>query len=82
MCGRIIINRGDLELETPSEFESYFGFLPVLYEESYKELHLDSCLCQCDIDKSLRDRNIEFKKQCMDYYVGELELLDLDAEPF
>ena len=57
---------GDLE---------HFGFMPTLYEEAYSEMDMDSCLCQADLDETFKKNDIPFKTDCMDYFVGQLELL-------
>jgi len=72
MCGIIIINRGEKEIETPKEFKEHFGF-EAQKEEYYNAVDMNSCLCQVDVEKSLTDNNIQFKKYCGDIYVGDLD---------
>lgn len=74
MCHTIIINRGDKEIRTPREFEEHFGF-PAKGEPYYGEIIQDACLCQVDVEGTFRERGIEFKEYCGDYYVGELDLI-------
>lgn len=72
MCNIIVINKGEKEIGTPREFIDYFGVWP--YKEEYFEtLELDMCLCQCDVEKTFNDLNIQFKKDCGDIYVGMLD---------
>jgi hypothetical protein len=70
MCDRIYVNRGEIEIETPRQFEAHFGFAPTI-SHFYSSIALDSCLCQIDIEKSLNGANIPFKRRFGDYYVGE-----------
>lgn len=85
MCYKVIINRGDKEINTPREFEAHFGFVPVKHEvfsltdnEPFSEAEKDECLCSANLVKSLRDKNIQFKSQWGDIYVGELDLVEAD----
>ena len=75
MCQTVVINRGEKGLGTPRQFLEHFGFMPILYEESYSEMDMDSCLCQADLDETFKQHNIPFKYDCMEYFVGQLELL-------
>ena len=75
MCQIVVINRGEKEIATPRQFLEHFCFMPTLYEESYKEMDMDSCLCQADLEESFNSHDIPFKTDCMDYYVGQLEFL-------
>lgn len=75
MCQKIIINRGEVEIGTPREFEKHFGFLPEK-DRRYRGTELDGCLCQCYIDQTFQKHNIPFKTDSMDYYVGELEVIE------
>lgn len=75
MCQTVVINRGEKELVTPREFLEHFGFMPILYEESYSEINMDSCLCQVDLDETFKKNDIPFKCDCMEYFVGQLDLL-------
>jgi hypothetical protein len=67
MCNIIVINRGEIEIGTPRQFLEYFGFTP------YDATDMDYCLCQCDIEQTLIDNNILFKKACGDIYIGMLD---------
>lgn len=85
MCYKVIINRGEKEIETPRQFEAHFGFPPIKHEayaltddEAYLESEKDECLCSANLVKSLRDKNIQFKTHWGDVYVGELNLLEND----
>ena len=71
MCNIIVINKGEKEIETPRQFLEHFGFMAEK-ETYYNEIEMDSCLCQCDIEKSLKNK-IPFKKDCGDFYVGMLD---------
>lgn len=68
MCTIILINRGFKELTTPRQFKQHFGFLP----HSLYKIEMDYCLCQCDIEETLKANNIPFKTYCGDFFVGEL----------
>lgn len=76
MCQIIAINRGEVEITTPKQFDKYFGFLPIK-EDGYNEMILDCCLCQCDIDKTFESKKIKYWFDNVDtYFVGELDKLD------
>ena len=75
MCDSIIINRGEVEIQTPRQFKNHFGFMPIIYEDSISEEEMDWCLCSCDLEKTFNTHKIPFKYGCGDYYVGELDLL-------
>jgi len=77
MCGIIVINRGEIEIETPRQFQNHFGFLPEK-EEYFNNIELDCCLCQGDLDATFMVKNIDYKTDCMDYYVGQLDKVDVD----
>jgi len=72
MCNIVVINRGEIEIGTPKEFLTYFGF-PPQKNEHYKGMDVNACLCQCDIEETLIKNKIEFKKDCGDIYVGMLD---------
>ena len=72
MCNIVVINKGEKEIETPRQFLEHFGFMPDK-EIYYNGIGMDECLCQCDVEKSLTDNNIPFKKDCGDIYVGMLD---------
>jgi len=54
------------------EFLKHFGFMPDK-EPYYNSIEMDCCLCSCDIEKTLTDKNIPFKRDCGDLYVGMLD---------
>lgn len=72
MCNIVVINRGEKEIETPRQFEEHFGFLPDK-DINYNSIEIDYCLCQCDIEETFKAKNIPFKKDCGDFYVGQLD---------
>jgi hypothetical protein len=72
MCSTVVINRGEKEIETPRQFQDHFGFLPDK-DINYTAIDMDYCLCQCDIETTLTEKGIPFKKDCGDIYVGELD---------
>ena len=76
MCQIVVINRGEKELTTPRHFLEHFGCLPLLYSDSYSELDLDCCLCQADLEATFESLKIDFKTDCMDFYVGKLDELN------
>jgi len=59
---------GETEIGTPREFEKHFGFLPIK-EEYCKEIELDYCLCQSDLENTFKQNNIAYEKDCGDFYV-------------
>ena len=71
MCQTIIINNGEVEIETPNEFKEFFGFDP-LVEEYYGGIIGDACLCQVNIEKTFLDHGINFTedKSMMWYHVN------------
>lgn len=74
MCVVIVINRGEKEITTPEEFKVHFGFEPAIEEELKKMAGWEKCcLCGCDIDSSLQENKIEYKKADGDYYIGQLD---------
>jgi len=76
MCEIIAINRGEIEITTLNQFYLYFGFLPIK-EEGYNEMMLDYCLCQCDLNKTFKDKKIKYWFDNIDtYFIGELDKLD------
>jgi hypothetical protein len=79
MCHIVVINRGEVEIGTPREFETHFGFLPIK-EDYYNTLELDYCLCQADLEETFKQKNIAYKKDCGDFYVGQLELVKGDDD--
>ena len=79
MCNIVVINRGEKEIETPRQFEEHFGFSPDK-DIHYNTIEMDCCLCQCDIDKTFKENNIEYKKDCGDWYVGELDKVEGDND--
>lgn len=69
MCQIIVINKGDKEIETPQQFIDHFGFMPKT-DWAYNELIMDACLCQCDIEETLIEKNIPFVADCGDIYIA------------
>ncbi len=59
MCQKIITPT--VEIETPKEFQEYFGFAPIVHE-GYQESSDNDCLCACNSEQSLLDHNISFYK--------------------
>jgi hypothetical protein len=75
MCNIVVINRGEKELGTPRQFQEHFGFLPNR-DIHYTDIDMESCLCQCDIEASFKERDIPYLFDG-DYYVGELDRIKL-----
>ena len=76
MCEIVVINRGEIEIETPNQFKKHFGFFPKTHK-AYKNIQLvDMCLCQCDLDETFEEKNIEYVRSHGDYYVGDLDNLE------
>lgn len=72
MCGIVVINRGEKEIETPRQFEQHFGFMPEK-DFGFNDIQIDACLCQCDLETTFKKNNIEFKTDWGDFYVGMLD---------
>ena len=77
MCTMVIINRGEKEIESASEFKKHFGFLP---DGFTSDDEMDACLCGFDLDTTFKEKRIEYKKDCGDYYIGQLELVKGDND--
>lgn len=77
MCYKVVINRGEKEIETPRQFQEHFGF-PAEKDVHYNTVELDICLCQCDIEQTFKEQNIDFKTDGYDYYVGLLDGIEFD----
>lgn len=74
MCQKVIINRGEKEIESPNEFKQHFGFLPKDAENG----ELDLCMCNCDLDATFIENGIEYGICAFgDYYVGDLDKCEL-----
>ena len=72
MCNIVVINKGEKEIGTPRQFLEHFGFMPDKHIY-YNSIGMDECLCCCDVEKELKRNNIEYKKDCGDFYVGMLD---------
>jgi hypothetical protein len=72
MCNIVVINRGEKEIGTPAQFLEHFGFLPEKCDPD-DILEMDCCLCQCDLEETFLLRNIPFKMDCCDFFVGDLD---------
>lgn len=70
MCTVLVINKGEKEIETPSQFKEHFGFLPLI-DEHYNDLVMDGCLCQCDLEKTLEQKGIKYENDFGDIYVND-----------
>ena len=77
MCNIVVINKGEVEIGTPQEFLNYFGELPEL-EDYFDTIEMNSCLCQVDTEKFFIEREIQFKKNWGDFYVGMLDEVEDD----
>lgn len=75
MCRKIVINRGEKEIETPRQFLAHFGLLP----ENEGEIEMDLCLCGYDIEGTLTANKIQFLEIDDDLFVGELDLIVIPA---
>lgn len=69
MCNTIIINNGEVEIETPQEFIDYFRAEPVK-AEMYSSVVMHACLCQIDVEESLRKLQLPYEYDGMDYNVN------------
>ncbi len=72
MCRKIVINKGEKDIETPLQFKEYFGFYPTM-NYCFNEPDLVCCLCPVNIKEVLESNNIAYKMCGGDYYVGQLE---------
>lgn len=79
MCNIVVINKYEKEIETPRQFEEHFGFLPDKHF-LFNYIDIDSCLCQCNIEETFKAKEITFKKNCGDFYVGKLDEVVGDDE--
>lgn len=77
MCNIIVINRGEKEIESPRQFLEHFGFMP---DRLIHPIEMDACLCHCDIEKAFNDKDIPFKKDCGDFFVGQLDQVKGDND--
>ena len=68
MCNIIVINNGEIEIETPQDFIEYFKTEPVK-DEMYSDIILDACLCQIDVEASLQKIGIDYTWEGSDYYI-------------
>ncbi|MBP1165065.1 hypothetical protein JOE44_001949 [Chryseobacterium sp. PvR013] len=66
MCNTIVVNNGEVEIETPQEFVDYFHKEPVK-AEMHSTLVMDACLCQVDIEESLSSLKLPYECDGMDY---------------
>ena len=82
MCQVIIVKRGVAELHTPQEVQDHFNInLKEYFYEDYAEHHMDSCLCQIDLEYFFEDNKIPYKYEARSewYHVGgDLESLVFD----
>lgn len=72
MCGVVVVNNGEKEIETPREFREYFGF-DAPRNKHYNNVDPDCCLCQVDVEKALTEQNMPFMRDCGDIYVENLK---------
>ncbi|NML70039.1 hypothetical protein HHL23_09520 [Chryseobacterium sp. RP-3-3] len=68
MCNIIVINNGEIEIETPQDFIDYFKEDPIK-DDMYSEISLDCCLCQIDVEASLKKLSIDYTWEGMDYNI-------------
>jgi len=61
MCAKILSKEGDLVVETPNQFESYFGQMPITWDYFQKEIHGNNCLCSVDLESSFRMLGIDYE---------------------
>jgi hypothetical protein len=57
------------------KLEHLLSFLNILnfFRGEHDILEMDCCLCQCDIEETFLVRNIPFKMDCGDFFVGDLD---------
>lgn len=72
MCSKIIINRGEKEIQSLNDFLSFFKnhnfpFLDAMTEKT------ETCLCAIDIEAFLKSKGFSFKTYLEDFYIGQLE---------
>lgn len=69
MCPKIIINKGEKEIETIADFYNHFkpnqkGILTKAY---------NVCLCGVDIDDFFENKKTPYKRVDGEYFIGEIE---------
>lgn len=74
----VYINRGEKEISSIQEFQKHFGFSADPNNIFGDEM--DACLCGMDLDEIFKEKRIEYKTDCGDYYVGQLELVKGDND--
>ncbi len=79
MCNIIVINRGEKEITTPQQFIDHFGKI-LLKKAHYNSITMDACLCQIDIAEIFKKNKIEYKKDCGDFFVGQLDQVKGDND--
>jgi hypothetical protein len=79
MCYILLINLGEKKIKTPRQFLEHFGFEGTK-RYIYQSVDLDGCLCQVDIDDALKTHSIPYKRDCGDYFVGELDEIVGDSD--
>lgn len=70
MCYKIVINKGEKEIETPQQFKDHFGF-EAQKRGLFESIDMNACLCQIDVEKAFNEHNITFEKDWGDYYVTQ-----------
>lgn len=79
MCTKILINRGEKEIQTVREFKEHFGADILIPADANDVVLDDCCLCQIDVGAELKRLNIPFAYDYCDYYIGEgIELITTD----
>lgn len=71
MCLLIIINDGEIEIETPAEMKKHFGMTnnDLCMEHGYNHIDDHACLCQVAVEESLHDFGIAYTKEYGDIFV-------------
>lgn len=78
MCATIVINNGVKELDTPSKFRDFFGYLPEKKGGYSTPIQINECLCQCDLDKTFEQKGVYYTTDpAGDYYIDIGELNDI-----
>lgn len=67
MCTKIVVNLGELEIQSVKQFKEYFK---VEFTDP-SNIDSDCCLCQIDVGAELIKLKIPYAWDFRDYYVGE-----------
>ena len=70
MCSKLVVNRGDIEIETVKQFREYFNTELKIPDYAIDVVDDDCCLCQIDVETALKQMNVPYVYDFCDYYIG------------